>query len=82
MSEAYPRLIFDRFSSKLGTRVANILKYLFPPPKHDSKRVITFANQVCWDGSINGWSVLRLVLPGLCGPLACLGKDSTLLAAI
>ena len=46
MSEAYPHLIFDRFSSKLGARVANILKYLFPPPKHDAKRVITFANQV------------------------------------
>lgn len=45
MSEAYPRLIFDRFTSKLGARVASILKYLFPPPKHDAKRVITFANQ-------------------------------------
>jgi hypothetical protein len=46
VSEAYPHLIFDRFSSKLGTRVAAILKHLFPPPKHDTKRVITFANQV------------------------------------
>lgn len=46
ISEAYPHLIFDRFSSKLGTRVASILKHLFPPPKPDSKRVITFANQV------------------------------------
>lgn len=46
ISEAYPHLIFDRFTSKLGTRVASILKYLFPPPKLDSKRVITFANQV------------------------------------
>ena len=25
--------------------MSSILKYLFPPPKHDSKRVITFANQ-------------------------------------
>jgi rRNA maturation protein Rpf1 len=46
ISEAYPHLIFERFTSKLGTRVANILKHLFPPPKHDAKRVITFANQV------------------------------------
>ncbi|KAI7842554.1 hypothetical protein COHA_003791 [Chlorella ohadii] len=45
ISEAYPHLIFDRFTSKLGQRVSSILKYLFPPPKHDSKRVITFANQ-------------------------------------
>ena len=26
--------------------MANILKYLFPVPKAESKRVITFANQV------------------------------------
>ncbi|XP_062240782.1 U3 small nucleolar ribonucleoprotein protein IMP4 isoform X2 [Platichthys flesus] len=29
----------------LGKRVSNILKYLFPVPKEDSRRVITFANQ-------------------------------------
>ncbi|CAI7754509.1 unnamed protein product [Closterium sp. NIES-53] len=29
----------------LGQRTSNILKYLFPVPKPDSKRVITFANQ-------------------------------------
>ena len=46
VSEAHPHLIFERFSSTLGVRVANILKYLFPPPKPDAKRVITFANQV------------------------------------
>ncbi|XP_070558669.1 U3 small nucleolar ribonucleoprotein protein IMP4-like isoform X2 [Ptychodera flava] len=45
MSEAYPHLIFHNFKSKLGKRVMNILKYLFPVPKDDSKRVITFANQ-------------------------------------
>ena len=45
MSEAYPHLIFDKFSSKLGERVKNVLKYLFPVPKEDSRRVITFANQ-------------------------------------
>ncbi|XP_067682983.1 U3 small nucleolar ribonucleoprotein protein IMP4-like [Haliotis asinina] len=45
MSEAYPHLIFHNFTSKLGKRVQNILKYLFPVPKEDSKRVVTFANE-------------------------------------
>ncbi|XP_053989019.1 U3 small nucleolar ribonucleoprotein protein IMP4 [Hylaeus anthracinus] len=44
MSEQYPHLIFHNFKTKLGTRVTNILKYLFPVPKEDSKRIITFAN--------------------------------------
>ncbi|XP_011301527.1 U3 small nucleolar ribonucleoprotein protein IMP4 [Fopius arisanus] len=44
MSEQYPHLIFHNFKSKLGDRVTSILKYLFPVPKEDSKRVITFAN--------------------------------------
>ncbi|CAN4113974.1 unnamed protein product [Withania somnifera] len=45
MSEAYPHLIFDKFSTKLGERTVNILKHLFPVPKPDTKRIITFANQ-------------------------------------
>ncbi|XP_048475841.1 U3 small nucleolar ribonucleoprotein protein IMP4 isoform X2 [Rhincodon typus] len=45
MSEAYPHLIFHSLNSKLGLRVTSILKYLFPVPKGESKRVITFANQ-------------------------------------
>ncbi|KAI3868648.1 hypothetical protein MKX03_013158 [Papaver bracteatum] len=45
MPEAYPHLIFDNFSSKLGERTANILKHLFPVPKPDSKRTITLSNQ-------------------------------------
>ncbi|KAK6185351.1 hypothetical protein SNE40_007604 [Patella caerulea] len=44
MSEAFPHLIFQNFSSKLGNRVQNILKYLFPVPKEDSKRIVTFIN--------------------------------------
>ncbi|ORX63112.1 Brix-domain-containing protein [Hesseltinella vesiculosa] len=44
VSEAFPHLIMDNFSSKLGQRVSNILKYLFPVPKDDSKRVMTFHN--------------------------------------
>ncbi|RUS18604.1 anticodon-binding protein, partial [Endogone sp. FLAS-F59071] len=45
VSEAFPHLIFNNFNSKLGQRVTNILKYLFPVPKDDSKRVMTFSNE-------------------------------------
>jgi len=45
VSEAYPHLIFENFTSNLGSRVANILRHLFPAPKPETKRVITFANQ-------------------------------------
>ncbi|CAN1305986.1 U3 small nucleolar ribonucleoprotein protein IMP4 [Linum perenne] len=45
MSEAYPHLILENFSTKLGERTANILKHLFPVPKPDTKRILTFANQ-------------------------------------
>jgi len=44
MSEQYPHLVFHNFKSELGERTQSILKYLFPVPKEDSKRVITFAN--------------------------------------
>ncbi|KAG8904318.1 snoRNA-binding rRNA-processing protein imp4 [Tulasnella sp. 403] len=45
VSEQYPHLIFDGFSSRLGNRVMAVLKFLFPVPKEDSKRVMTFANR-------------------------------------
>ncbi|KAF5300589.1 hypothetical protein FQA39_LY19137 [Lamprigera yunnana] len=41
MSEQYPHLIFYNLKTKLGERVMSILKYLYPVPKEDSKRVIT-----------------------------------------
>jgi U3 small nucleolar ribonucleoprotein protein IMP4 len=44
VSEQFPHLIFHKFTSNLGDRVQNILKFLFPVPKESSKRVITFAN--------------------------------------
>ncbi|KAL5729122.1 hypothetical protein ACHQM5_002115 [Ranunculus cassubicifolius] len=44
MSEAYPHLILNNFTSKIGERTSNILKHLFPSPKPDTKRIITFAN--------------------------------------
>jgi len=40
-----PHLIFNNFSTKLGERAQNILKYLFPVPKEDSQRVVTFSNE-------------------------------------
>ncbi|EJT48769.1 rRNA primary transcript binding protein [Trichosporon asahii var. asahii CBS 8904] len=45
VSEQYPHLIMDGFTTRLGERVASILKALFPVPKDDAKRVMTFANQ-------------------------------------
>eukprot|EP01102_Stenamoeba_stenopodia_P008476 TRINITY_DN2439_c0_g1_i1.p1 TRINITY_DN2439_c0_g1~~TRINITY_DN2439_c0_g1_i1.p1 ORF type:complete len:292 (+),score=83.50 TRINITY_DN2439_c0_g1_i1:176-1051(+) len=45
VSLVYPHLVFHNFSSTLGLRVQNILKYLFPVPKDESKRVLTFANK-------------------------------------
>ncbi|KAJ3085016.1 snoRNA-binding rRNA-processing protein imp4 [Quaeritorhiza haematococci] len=45
VSEQYPHLIFNNFESKLGNRVMSILKYLFPVPKEDATRVMTFSNE-------------------------------------
>lgn len=45
MSEAYPHLVLHNLSTKVGTRVATILKHLFPVPKPESKRVISLINQ-------------------------------------
>ncbi|KAJ3200404.1 snoRNA-binding rRNA-processing protein imp4 [Clydaea vesicula] len=45
VSEQFPHLIFNNFQSKLGLRLQNILKYLFPVPKEDSKRTLTFSNE-------------------------------------
>ena len=44
MSEAYPHLIFENFTTRLGQRIADVLKYLFPVPKLESTRVLTFDN--------------------------------------
>lgn len=44
VSEAYPHLIFDGFKSRVGERISEILKNVFPVPKLDSQKVLTFAN--------------------------------------
>lgn len=46
VSEVYPHLIFENFTTPLGRRVEKILKHLFPPgAKKDSQRVISFVNK-------------------------------------
>ncbi|CAN9256699.1 unnamed protein product [Alternaria alternata] len=47
VSESYPHLIFEGFSTKLGQRCVQILKHLFPPREATAKvgnRVVTFKN--------------------------------------
>lgn len=33
------------FFLQMGKRVSNILKHIFPVPKQDARRIVTFANQ-------------------------------------
>ena len=42
VSQQNPHLIFENFASKLGLRTANILKYLFPTTKQESRRTVSF----------------------------------------
>lgn len=47
VSESYPHLIFDGFTTPLGQRVVKILQHLFPPKEASTKlgsRVVTFKN--------------------------------------
>lgn len=47
VSESYPHLIFEGFSTPLGRRVVKILQHLFPPREGSTKlgsRVVTFKN--------------------------------------
>lgn len=44
-SQAYPHIILDNFTSTLGARVGRILQALYPVPKPETQRVITFANR-------------------------------------
>jgi U3 small nucleolar ribonucleoprotein protein IMP4 len=47
VSESYPHLIFEGFKTKLGERVVQILKHIFPPrdgPHKVGNRVVTFKN--------------------------------------
>ena len=44
MSEQYPHLMFENFTTPLGHRLRDVLKYLFPVPKAEATRVLTFDN--------------------------------------
>ncbi len=43
-SQAHPHLILEGMTTKMGKRIATILQALYPIPRAESKRVITFAN--------------------------------------
>ena len=45
VSEAYPHLVQHNLSTRIGQRVATILKHLYPVPKPDSRRVVSMVNQ-------------------------------------
>ncbi|KAJ5793756.1 hypothetical protein N7457_000355 [Penicillium paradoxum] len=47
VSESYPHLVFEGFKSKLGSRVVQILKHLFPPRETGKvgNRVVSFVNK-------------------------------------
>jgi len=45
VKEQFPHLIFENFNTKTGKRVTNILKYLFPVPKPDTRRIVSFVNE-------------------------------------
>lgn len=48
MPEEFPHLAFYNFKTKLGHRVTSILKHLFPVPKEENKRLISFLNYDDW----------------------------------
>ncbi|KAJ6022502.1 uncharacterized protein N7446_012853 [Penicillium canescens] len=47
VSESYPHLVFEGFTTKLGARVVQILKHLFPPRETGKvgNRVVSFVNK-------------------------------------
>lgn len=44
MSEAFPHIILNNFNTDLGKRIGNVLKCLYPIPRPDTKRIVTFSN--------------------------------------
>lgn len=47
-STAFPHLVFEDLTSTLGNRVKSILQALFPVPKPESRRLISFVNRNDW----------------------------------
>lgn len=48
LSSAFPHLVFEDLTSNLGKRVKDILQALFPVPKPESRRLISFVNRSDW----------------------------------
>jgi U3 small nucleolar ribonucleoprotein protein IMP4 len=48
LSSAYPHLVFEGLTSRLGQRVVKILQALFPVPKPEAQRLISFVNTDDW----------------------------------
>ena len=44
-SQAYPHLILDNLNSKIGRRIFKIIQALYPVPKDDTRRIITYRNE-------------------------------------
>jgi len=44
-SQAHPHLILDGMTTKIGKRIGKIIQALYPVPRPESKRVITYANR-------------------------------------
>jgi U3 small nucleolar ribonucleoprotein protein IMP4 len=45
ISESYPHLLFEQFNEFIGKRLKTILTALFPIPKMDSSRILSFINR-------------------------------------
>ena len=48
LTSAFPHLVFEDMTSQLGIRVKTILQALFPVPKPESRRLISFVNRNDW----------------------------------
>ena len=48
LSSAFPHLVFEDMTSKLGNRVKKILQALFPVPKPETRRLVSFVNKNDW----------------------------------
>lgn len=71
VSEQFPHLIFNNFNTKLGARVMNILKYLFPVPRADSKRTMTFANTSDFVSFRCAWDLFPFVFYCIANVFCC-----------
>ena len=44
-SQAYPHLVIENLNTTIGKRIFKIIQALYPIPKPETRRVITFANE-------------------------------------